>query len=72
MSYRTHMEHEAERDLGQLLVEASTDLVLVLGELRTLTILPLCPDLARDAEARVSNVLDILADARRLTRERDR
>jgi len=43
-----------------------TDLTLALGLLRLLTILPLCPEAAVEAERRVVRALDRLADAREI------
>ena len=59
-----------ENDLRAVLADASADLIFALGSLRLLTILPLYPEAASDAERRVSHALDLIAEAQHLHTER--
>jgi hypothetical protein len=55
-------------DIEICLADASTDLLFALGSLRFLTILPFCPDVARDSEERVACALEGIAKAREFLR----
>ena len=59
-----HIKEHGIAAVDALLTSATSDLIFALGGLRMLTILTICPDLVRDAEAHIGNALDLLSDAR--------
>lgn len=71
MTHTTPTSSSPIGGFGRSLADARSDLFFALGALRMLTILEICPDLARDAELRISCALDHLADAERAASEED-